>query len=132
MYYKLATSTDVLCLEHHLKMTMFPSEIKDISSVLEHLRFVIKTLEDTYHENEHSEHRGGFVAFFPDEESPSLEYSKKILLLRYHLEENDFEFDDVLATTTKENVTITWHSRLYIMSDFQIVIIFPISEERRV
>ncbi|MBE5949529.1 MAG: hypothetical protein E7261_10950 [Lachnospiraceae bacterium] len=131
MYYKIATLTDLLCLEHHLKITMFPTEITNMAPILEHLHFNISILEDTYDKNELSELKGGFVAFFPYDECLSLEYSMKMLLLRYHLEADDFESDYVLTTITKENTSFTWHSRLYIMSDFQIVLVFPIIEERR-
>lgn len=88
----------------------------------ERLKEIVSILDENYGSHRKSFDMGGFVLFFPTEES----YKKLIdkIMEFYHLQNNLCEYEEIIGERAINNVE--WHEKLWMLSsDDAITIIYP-------
>ena len=102
MYYKLSNALDFRCIYQWLLEKFGKETFSQITPVVDAILRCIKILTEEYKGNQNPDYIGGYVILFDS------------------IIENDNNYF---------NTILTWIERLYIMSDFHIVLIYPIIEK---
>ena len=125
MYYKISNQLDVRCLYHWLSESQGRENLERLRPVIEALSFSVDTLVEAYKGNHCSDYRGGYVAFFEKPIREDNTYLRE-LLDYYNLDAEEYEYRDILCSyQTEEHTKVEWISNLFIMADFQLIIIYP-------
>lgn len=127
MYYKISNELDFRCIYRWLSESQGKETIERMTPVVDAIFRCVKILEEEYKGNKNPDYRGGYVALI-DRAGTKTEYLEEILSY-YNLNEDEFEYENLLCTClSQEHTKVTWMERLYILSDFQIVLIYPVEE----
>ena len=128
MYYKISNAVDLRCLYCWLLESQGEKILEKLRPVVKAVSFAVDTLERCYKGNHNPDYRGGFVVFFDHEVKPDNTYLKE-LLDYYNIDSEEYESREILCSyQDEEHIKTEWVSNLFIMTDFQIVIIYPIKE----
>ena len=129
MYYKLSNALDFRCIYQWLLEKFGKETFSQMTPVVDAILRSITILTEEYKGNQNPDYIGGYVILFDSIIENDNNYFNTILTF-YNLNIEDFEYESFLCTCiSQEDKKITWVERLYIMSDFHIVLIYPIIQE---
>lgn len=125
MYYKISNHTDLECLSKaidNLSGVIFKKEYDMFKTVLEKITENIDVFCESYGENRDVDKSlGGYVLLFISTMEDDL---LQIVLDRYGIAEDCFEYDEVIARNSK----ISWKRTCYLLSsDYGIIIYRPVT-----
>ncbi len=127
MYYKISNELDFRCIYRWLSQSQEKETLERMTPVVDAIFRCVKILEEEYKGNKNPDYQGGYVALF-NRAGTKTEYLEEILSY-YNLNEDEYEYENLLCTClSQEHTKVTWMERLYILSDFQIVLIYPVEE----
>jgi len=127
MYYKISNELDFRCIYRWLSESQGKETLERMTPVVDAIFRCVKILEEEYKGNKNPDYQGSYVALI-DRAGTKTEYLEEILSY-YNLNEDEFEYENLLCTClSQEHTKVTWMERLYILSDFQIVLIYPVEE----
>lgn len=129
MYYKLSNALDFRCIYQWLLEKFGKETFSQMTPMVDAILRSITILTEEYKGNHNPDCKGGYVILFDSIIENDNDYFNTILTF-YNLNIEDFEYESFLCTCiSQEDKKITWIERLYIMSDFHIVLIYPIIEK---
>lgn len=117
MYHRISNRLDVKLLEKTMSLAEIPNVVGRISEI-------IATLDENYGINRGNGTMGGYVLFF----GTSSEYSnlKNDIFEYYKLDEDLYEYSDVIAISGIGKNSVEWVEELYLLSsDDALVFVYP-------
>lgn len=117
MYYRIMNRLDADALSTKICKDNVEEKI-----VADRINELIEILDDAYGEHRNSYAMGGFIFYFPDEDTYEREYAN--ILEFYHLNASDYEYSDLIGNAAIQEKE--WREELFMLSsDDSLVFIHP-------
>lgn len=124
--------TQIDALVHYLKGNEFKREYNDkeygelVCLLVRTVENYVNILQEEYNTNEYQtleeleKSSGGYIVFHNGEDEENTYMS---IIEKYHINEEEAEFTDIILSYIKDEIEITWIAELFCFTNFNIIVI---------